>query len=347
MTSPQITEGREDLEEVLAAARRGGNLTRQLLTFSRKDVIQPEVVCVNDVIGGLEKLFRRTLRESTELSFVMEADLFNTKADVGQLEQVLLNLAINAKDAMPSGGLLRIETQNLILGEDAPLHPELPPGPYVKINVSDTGVGIPKQIQTRIFEPFFTTKPKTQGTGLGLATCYGIVKHAGGHISVYSEPGHGASFSIYLPASDVAASDPRLEQTTEEGYDGAGTTILLVEDEEPVRRICARILQRAGYDVLVAASPTEAIEAAGNGRTIDLLVSDVIMPGLSGRELSQRLGLPTLFMSGYTDRIVSEQGVLHDGEHFIQKPFTAQSFLHKVGRVVEKLALDRQSGPVH
>ncbi|MHB8417918.1 MAG: hybrid sensor histidine kinase/response regulator [Myxococcales bacterium] len=330
---------RADLEEIRKAGVRATALTRQLLAFSRQQVLVPQILSLNELIDGFGKMIGRLIGDDVELAVRPCPDLGSVRADPGQIEQVLMNLAVNARDAMPKGGKLTLETANVELGEDyAREHLGVEPGPYVLLAVSDTGTGMDKATQARIFEPFFTTKEKGKGTGLGLSTVFGIVKQSKGHVSVYSEPGKGTTFKVYFPRSDGAATPiaPQAEKATLL----TGTeTILLVEDDEQSRRVLLSLLQSLGYRVLVAKNGREAQriseeQAAG----IDLLLTDVVMPELGGPELIERLspgrpGMKVLCMSGYADQAVMN-GILAAGLPFIQKPLTLDNLAHKVREVL-------------
>jgi two-component system cell cycle sensor histidine kinase/response regulator CckA len=332
---------REDLEEIKRAGERGANLVRQLLAFSRKEVMEPRNVDLNDIVSDTEKLLKRTIGEDVDLQIVGREGLWITKVDPGQVEQVLMNLAVNARDAMPEGGSLVLETSNVVVDEvHAKRREGLKEGDYACVTVSDTGRGMTDEIRAQIFEPFFTTKKRGEGTGLGLATVYGIVKQLNGYISCYSEVDHGTTFRIYFPVvtddADPAGRSPKLN-----GTKGDGETVLLVEDEAPVRNLVVRVLTRGGYRVIPAASAEEALDLyyAPEGGA-DLLLTDVIMPGMSGKELSERLAtgnrVPTLYMSGYTDSIIAKHGVLEEGAAFIQKPFNADDLLEKIREVLKR-----------
>ncbi|MBZ0272531.1 PAS domain S-box protein [bacterium] len=331
---------RLDVKEIVDAATRGSDLTQQLLAFSRKQIIQPKVVDLNETIAAVERMLRRVIGEDVELSFAFGAGIGLVEVDPGQMHQVLMNLVVNARDAMPEGGKLTIETANVTLDEDyARTHVEVAPGAYVMIAVSDTGAGMDKETQARIFEPFFTTKPAGRGTGLGLATVFGILKQSRGHVWVYSERGKGTTFKLYLPRTDRAAH-PETAASAVSTLRGT-ETILLVEDDAPVRRLCQRILERAGYRLLIAENGGDAVliceQHAG---AIDLLITDVVMPRMSGRELGERIQplrpeMKTLFMSGYTEDAIVRHGVLTAGIPFVQKPMTPDALLRKVRQVLD------------
>jgi PAS domain S-box-containing protein len=326
---------RAKLDQITKAAERAAGLTRQLLAFSRRQVIEPEVLDLNLLLSDLQTMLGRMIGEDIDLAIVPGADLGQVKADPGQLEQVVMNLSVNARDAMPDGGLLRLETANVELdAREAARHPTMAPGPYVLLTVSDTGCGMEKEMLSKIFDPFFTTKEPGKGTGLGLATVYGIVKQAGGFVWVYSEVGQGTTFKIYLPRVDerVSASEPRETATPSKGWE----TILLVEDEASLRAITREILEEHGYRVVQAADASEAMGISDrHPEPIHLLVTDVVMPGLNGRQLADSLlalrpSLSVLFMSGYTDDVIAHRGVLDPGTLFLSKPFTTQALLRRV-----------------
>jgi len=326
-------------EEILKAADRAGALTNQLLAFSRRQIMKPRVIAVNAVITQTEKMLRRLIGEDVELHFGLSADTGNIKADPGHVEQAIVNLAVNARDAMPLGGRLTIETANAHLDENyAKTHMGVTPGEFVMIAVSDTGVGMDAETKRRIFEPFFTTKEKGKGTGLGLATVYGIVKQTGGDIWVYSEPGCGTTFKLYFPrVMDPVSEREWLEEEQPQASNG---TILVVEDEKAVRELTVKMLQRLGYRVLVAASGVEAIEISGaHAGHIALLVTDVVMPNMSGRQLADTLSksrpeMKILYLSGYTENTVVHHGVLDAGVEFLPKPFSREVLSKKIRQVL-------------
>jgi signal transduction histidine kinase/ActR/RegA family two-component response regulator len=343
MRIPRDHELRGELTQVERAAERAAGLTRQLLAFSRQQVLQPVVLDVNRVIGDVDRMLRRLIGADVDLRTVPAVDLGRVRADPGQLEQVLMNLAVNARDAMPEGGKLTIETANVVLDLDAvDGRPDLAPGAYVLLAVTDNGVGMSPEVRARIFEPFFTTKSVGVGTGLGLSTVHGIVKQSGGSLEVYSEPGRGSTFKIYLPRVDApldAAGTPGPALTARRGTE----TVLVLEDEEIVRRVVTTTLARQGYRVLEAANRDEALATCAAqraaGTPVDLLISDLVMPGMNLQEFSTRLpavqpGLRTLYMSGYTDRAMLHQGLLDGTSPFLQKPFSVEALLLTVEAVL-------------
>ena len=332
--------GLQDLEEIRKAASRASALTRQLLAFSRQQVLAPVVLSVNDLVEDVDKMLRRLLGEDVELRVALARDAGNVRADPGQIQQVIMNLVVNARDAMPTGGKLLIETADAELTEQyAELHQAVIPGPYVMIAVSDTGVGMDAQTKARIFEPFFTTKEKGKGTGLGLSTVYGIVKQSGGYVWVYSESGRGTTFKVYLPRVDAPAQPhaPPREAATLTGTE----TILLAEDDEILRPLTKGLLAKLGYTVLEAESAEQALAVAGARQgPIHLLMTDVVMPGASGRELARRLAQSrpetrVLYVSGYTDDAIVHHGMLEPGLNFLQKPFTPAGLARKVREVLD------------
>ena len=334
---PAVGRSVEDVDEILKATDTASSLTRQLLSFARKEILLPRVVDVNDLVAGMHRMLSRTIQESIELRTSLAPDLPRVKIDQGRLEQVMINLAVNAKAAMPDGGSLVISTFETRVRPSV-ASDDLPEGNYVVISLTDTGVGIPEDVKERIFEPFFTTKGKGEGTGLGLATVYGIVKQFEGHIEVDSTVGVGTSFRIYLPATTEAAHEsqdaPDADHSTGRG------TILVAEDSEPVRRLVERILTQKSYEVLAAPTGAEAFRLwQQNSSDIDLLVTDVVMPQMSGRELSDLTGLPTVFISGYTDEIISQEDVSEG--HFLQKPFSAGQLSQVVAEALSSTAAAR------
>jgi hypothetical protein len=329
-----------DIEQVRGAAQRAIRLTRQLLIFARSDVVHPEVLSLNEVIAGLEQLLSRTLGEHIGLTVAPAGDLWPVKADAGQLEQVLVNLAVNARDAMPGGGKLTIDTANITVDEAyAEGRPGLTPGRYTRLRVSDTGTGIPPEVLARVFEPFFTTKPAGKGTGLGLATFYGIITGAGGHAQIYSEPGIGTTVTGLLPAtSEEAASSGAPPAAPPRGR---GETILLVEDEASLQELASRILTRNGYKVCMARTASQAPGiAADTGQTIDLLLTDVVMPEMLGNEVARRVhavrpALPVLYMSGYAQPILDTHVAFANQVDLLEKPFSEATLLTRVRRAID------------
>ena len=332
---------RRNLEETKKAAERAASLVRQLLAFSRKQILEPKVLDLNDVVKDLHKMLKRLIGENITLDTRLDEGLGSVKADPCQVEQIIMNLVVNARDAMPRGGRVTIETTNTTLDANSDLeHVSVKPGEYVMLTVSDTGSGMDQATLGRIFEPFFTTKDLGKGTGLGLSTVYGIVKQSGGNIWVYSEPGMGTVFKVYLPRIDNADA-PTIDKLGYEATAPRGTeTILLVEDEDVVRGLTRKILMQAGYNVLDAAGGEEAIRLCRtHAGAIDLLLTDVVMPGISGKEIADRLlelrpETRILFMSGYTDEAIVQHGVLDEGVEFIQKPFTWVGLARKVRDVL-------------
>jgi PAS domain S-box-containing protein len=336
--SPELTA---DVQQIGNAAERASTLIRQLLAFSRKQVLQPKFLDLNASVEGLDKLLSRLMGAHIQMATVYGKNIGTVKADPAQIEQVIMNLVVNARDAMPNGGRLRIETSNVELDSSyAREHVTVKPGPYVMLAVSDTGVGMEPETLAHIFEPFYTTKGSGHGTGLGLSTVYGIVKQSGGYIWAHSEPGKGATFEVYLPRVEEAVAPA--SAPTEQPADYRGTeTVLLVEDEEAVCELTRSILAQEGYSVLVAKDPRDAEQLAVTGSNeIHLLLTDVVMPGLSGRELARRIMLRNprtrvLFMSGYTDNVIARGGVLESGVAFLQKPFTPRDLRQKVREVLD------------
>jgi two-component system cell cycle sensor histidine kinase/response regulator CckA len=331
----------EDLEEIRKAARRAAALTRQLLAFSRKQVLELRIIDVNGVVLNLDKMLRSLISENIELKTDLAENLAAARADPNQIEQVIMNLAINARDAMPDGGTVTIETGNVTLDDAyASQHVSVIPGEYVMLAVSDTGCGMDEKTKSRIFEPFFTTKPAGRGTGLGLSTVYGIVKQTGGNIWLYSEPGKGTTFKIYLPAIAALPEDIGKVAPAEAPRRGAGT-VLVVEDDEQLRRLTHRALDAQGYTVLVADGGGTALDIARRHKgQIDLLLTDVIMPDTNGRKLAEtiqaaRPGMRVLYMSGYPDGAIASHGMLEPGVAYLAKPFTTEAIARRVREVLE------------
>ena len=331
-----------DLEEIEKAARRAVDLSRQLLTLARHQVVQPRVVDLNALARDTDKLLRRLLGEDIELVTLLAPKLGAVRIDPGQFEQVIINLAVNARDAMPGGGRLTIETNNIVLGSDyAASHTGIAPGEYVQLAVSDTGHGMDRQTLSRLFEPFFTTKDQGKGTGLGLAICYGIVRQAGGVIWAYSEPGRGATFKVHLPKVDaVPESEPAVEAPA--AIPRGRETILLVEDEGQIRQLASRALRAQGYTVIVAADGTEAVRLGREHLVeIDVLVTDVVLPMQGGREVAARLRqdkphLPVLYMSGYTRGTLPDGELLDSNTAFLSKPFTPDVLAERVRELLDR-----------
>jgi CheY-like chemotaxis protein len=332
---------RPDLAEIQATCQRAAALTQQLLAFGRRQVLRPEVLEPSAIITGMEPMLRRLIREDIELVLLPAPAGARVKVDPGQLEQVVMNLVVNSRDAMPNGGKLTLGTAIEELDDSyAGRFVALAPGPYFMLSVTDTGIGMDRQVQARMFEPFFTTKPQGKGTGLGLATVYGIVKQSGGQIWVYSEPGHGTAVKVYLPlvASETATAAAVAPREPEAGR---GETVLLVEDEAAVREVTHRILTRAGYRVVAFGDSVEALKVADRlEEPVDLILTDVVMPRMNGKELASRIAelwpdTKALYMSGYTDEAIVDHGVLEPGIHFISKPFTAAALTRKIRDVLD------------
>jgi two-component system cell cycle sensor histidine kinase/response regulator CckA len=335
---------REEIEEIKIAGERAAALTRQLLAFSRKQIVQPEILDLNELLTDIEKMVVRLIGEDVEIRMIPESALWRIEIDPGQMEQVIINLAVNARDAMPTGGKLTIETANMDLDENYFAEHgivEERPGPYVMMAVSDTGSGMDKEVQEHIFDPFYTTKEKGKGTGLGLSTIYGIVKQNNGFIWVYSEPGQGSTFEVYLPKvkGDVKAEEKG--QTPVENLDGF-ETVLIVEDNDSLRKLARTVLKQNGYKVLAAENGEDALRISmGNKGPIDLIVTDVVMPKMSGRETVERLQplypkMKVIYMSGYTDNSIVHHGVLTPGLNFLEKPFSPEGLARKVREVLDK-----------
>ncbi|MFI5892116.1 PAS domain S-box protein [Actinoplanes sp. NPDC051513] len=334
---------RHDIAQVRRAGERATELTHQLLAFGRREVVRPQVLNLNTVVAEVEALLRRTIGEHIQLHTTLPDDLWPVLADPGQLEQVLVNLAVNARDAMPDGGTLSICTANHTLDETtAAAAPDLGTGRYVKLRVADTGTGIPPEVAEHVFEPFFTTKPKGEGSGLGLATVYGIITQAGGHARIASSPGAGTAFTALLPATaEPAAPVAAAPATPAAAHHPGGEAVLIVEDEEALREVARRILSRNGYHVLTAASGTEALKAAEHaGSHLDLLLTDVIMPGMLGKELAAKIrdrypDIQVLYMSGYAQPVLASQGTLDPGVTLVEKPFSETTLLDRIREVLD------------
>jgi len=332
---------RDWVKEILGAAKRAADLTRQLLAFSRKQTLQPVVLNLNDVLRNLDKMLRRLIGEDVSLEMLLAEDLAPVVVDPGQIEQVIMNLVVNARDAMPQGGTLLIETANVVLDDAyASSHPGVTPGTYVRLAITDTGCGMSKEIMDHIFEPFFTTKEMGKGTGLGLSTVYGIVKQSGGNIFVYSEPERGTTFKIYLRATEAEARSvgPKPDEVRTVGHE---EHILVVEDDESLRKMLAGLLSELGYKVTAAANAGEAVLLVEEvGLNPDLIITDVVMPTMSGKQLVDRLqrarpDLKVLYMSGYTDDAIVHYGILDPGTPFLQKPFTRHALGMKIRELLD------------
>jgi len=319
------------------------------IAFSRRQVLQPRVLNLNTVLTDTDKMLRRIIGEDLELATILEPELGKVNIDPGQVEQVIMNLAINARDAMPEGGKLTIETANVDLGRGYAQKKgvmELQPGPYVMLAMSDKGIGMDKETQSQIFDPFFTTKPKGKGTGLGLSTVYGIVKQSDGYIWVYSEPGQGTTFKIYLPRVQGEEASLKKEPVPKELLQGS-ETVLMVEDDEGVRNLSKKILKQSGYNVLEAQDGEEALMVSkAHAGPIHLLLTDVVMPKMSGKELADRLQplrpeTKILFMSGYTDNTIIRHGTLRPDVNFMQKPFTPELLSQRIRRVLDPALSER------
>ncbi|MFA6562846.1 MAG: response regulator [Verrucomicrobiia bacterium] len=332
---------KREADEIQASAERAATLTRQLLALSRKQLLNPKVLDLNTVVGGIEKMLRRLIGEDVELRIQLDEAIGRVKVDPGQIEQVIMNLVINARDAMPSGGKLTIQTASVVQDKPGTLSESgIPSGHYTAIIVTDTGTGMTEDVKSHLFEPFFTTKGRDKGTGLGLATCHGIIKQSGGYIHVYTERGHGTAFKIYLPV--VLGDAEALKPPSKAGVVQSGSeTVLLVEDEDPVRDFAVRLLREAGYTVLEARNGTDALRVLQEqeSRKIDIMVTDVIMPQMGGKELADQLkrlrpNTRILFVSGYTGDALDNSGVLKTGAAFLEKPFSAARLTQKIREVM-------------
>ncbi len=329
------------MEEIHKAGERASALTRQLLAFSRKQVLQVKVLDLNEIVSGMEEMLRRMIDANIDLITILRPDLWSAQVDRGQIEQVVMNLVVNARDAIERGGKITIETGNVVL-DDAYVsrHSVVAPGAYAMLAVSDTGAGMDEETKERLFDPFFTTKEKGKGTGLGLSTVYGIIKQSNGFIWVYSEPQRGSAFKIYLPRHESLPSQEKSDMspaTSPRGHE----TILLVEDEELVRVLARDVLRKNGYKVLEARDGADAMGVAVSHRgTIHLMITDVVMPNMGGQEVAVSLApllgeMKVLFMSGYTDDAIVLHGILRPGAQFLQKPFRLDAFLRKVREVLD------------
>jgi signal transduction histidine kinase/ActR/RegA family two-component response regulator len=342
---PPESQARAELEQIYTASNRAASLTRQLLAFSRRQVLEPRVVSLSETLAGIEPMLKRLIGEHVEVRISAPEPVGPVTADPGQLEQVILNLAINARDAMPDGGTLTIELTEVLLEGSNAYEADVSPGPYARLSVIDTGTGMDADTVARVFEPFFTTKPLGRGTGLGLSTVHGIIKQSGGGIIVESEPEKGSAFRVFLPRVDAPVdSHTRPHETggTKERIE----TVLVVEDEDEVGRLARRILQKRGYRVLLARSPDEALVIASSEPDIAVLLSDVVLPGMSGPALAGELlrthpDVRVLYMSGYSDDALSQRGVRDPGTELIEKPFSANALVAKVDEVAHRVRADR------
>ena len=330
----------ENLKEILDAAKRSADLTKQLLAFARKQTVQPKIVNLNEVIANSYRMLRRLVGEDIQIDFIKEKNLWNVKIDPVQVDQILANLAVNARDAMPDTGTIVIETRNLYIDEHfCMLHPGFKPGNYVQVSFSDTGSGIDKETLQHVFEPFFTTKKSGQGTGLGLSTVYGIVKQNNGFVDIYSEKGHGTTLKIFFP--QYVGSEKKEKEHKRIINDLKGVeTVLVVEDEDHILKLLKTVLERFGYKVLATKSPEEALNISSSfSDEIHLLITDVVMPVMNGKELAKKIlsvrkDIKVIFMSGYTENIIAHKGIIAKGVEFIQKPFLPEELLAKVKNVL-------------
>ena len=342
MNASKDTDIYDTLTEIRNTGNRAASLTRQLLAFSRKQIIQPVIVNLNELLSNLKKMLKRLIGENINLKTLHSPDLYKIEADPGQIEQIIMNLAVNARDAMPKGGMLTIETANMDFDADYLKYhgTENTPGPYVMLAVTDTGKGMDKETQSRIFEPFFTTKERGRGTGLGLSTVYGIVKQNHGNIWVYSEPERGATFKAYFPKAKKDTKAIKKGKSPQPSLKG-DETILIAEDDENLCTMTERMLKGYGYKILTASNGEEAVEkiSSHKGR-IDLLLTDVIMPGMDGKELAGMIQqkhpkIKIIYMSGYTDDAIAHYGILEEGLDFIEKPFSQKDLALKVREAVD------------
>ena len=349
----KMAVGRTDLkihiDYAIDAAQRGATLTQRLLAFSRKQPLNPVVINVNKLVSDMSELMRQTLSANVEIEAVLSGGLWQTKVDAGQLESAILNLAVNARDAMPHGGSLTIETMNAHLDEDyAQQHSEVTAGQYVVVAVTDTGTGMPKDVLDRVFDPFFTTKDVGQGTGLGLSQLHGFIKQSGGHVKIYSEVGQGTTVKLYFPRYFGSEKPEGLQQSSPEGSFPMGSideVILVAEDEPNMRATTVETLREAGYTVLHAPSGPAALDLLKNAEKVSLLFTDVVMPGMSGRELADVAialcpGLKILYTTGYTRNAIVHGGKLDAGVELIQKPFTADQLTRKIRQILDRESSD-------
>ena len=338
LTPARRQDVREDIAQIQRAAQQAAGLTQQLLAFARHEIVQPRVLNLNDVVTGVEHLLVRTLGEHIELVTDLASGLSPVLADPGQMEQVLINLAVNARDAMPGGGKLTIQTANTGIGGAAAGQAHLPPGQYVAVKVSDTGTGMSREVLDQAFDLFFTTKARDQGSGLGLATVHGIITQAGGRVQIRSEPGLGSTVTVVLPVTEQTAHDVPSPRT--EAHLGHGETVLVAEDEPAMREVTRRILARNGYHVVAVASGREALAALTTRlEHVNVLLTDVVMPQMQGRELADKIRIlqpaaQVLYMSGYTEGLLGSQGVLEPGTHLIEKPFSETSLLTEIHEIL-------------
>ena len=334
---------KNDIESIYRVGRRAADLVRQLLAFSRRQILMPKILNLNDILDEVEKMLKRLIGEHIELVVSVAHDLGSVRADPVQIEQIILNLAVNARDAMAEGGRLIIETDNITLDKAYCKHVRVsvPPGDYVMLAITDTGIGMPEDVRMKIFEPFFTTKEQGKGTGLGLSTVYGIVKQSNGDIFVYSEKGRGTTFKIYLPRIKEASTELEQAQVAPEDLPKGKETILLVEDEDVVRKLTARMLEKQGYTVIQAEEGTKALELSKHHKgQIDMLVTDVVMPNMGGRALANHMmsesnDLKVLYISGYTDKTVHLQNIVDTDAEFLQKPYTLETLSYKIRSIFD------------
>jgi two-component system cell cycle sensor histidine kinase/response regulator CckA len=338
LEAPLDEESRLYISRIKEQAERAASLTQQLLAYSRKQLLQFRVVDLNALFLEMQDLLKRLIGEDIEMKVSLAPDLKRVRADTSQLEQVIMNLALNARDALPQGGSVIFETSNTDVEDDLPLSRELVPGPYVVLTVSDNGIGMDAETRAKIFEPFFTTKGLGKGTGLGLSTVYGIVKQSGGHISVYSEKGTGSTFRVFLPAT-AENEQVRIKQPSRSEVPRGSGSILITEDEEGVRKMMELVLSQAGYSVHSEGVPQQAVTYAGLQKAIDLLITDIILPGMNGRKLAEEIlkahpKTKVLFISGYTETAIGEHGIFAEGFAFLQKPFLPKTLRAKVDEIL-------------